>query len=199
MTAAAMPEPDLPLLAARAELISRAEPTLDWLDCIRNNAIDLPTVCRFAGLIAVTHCVFFNHHRFDFADPAEREAQPAAVIEALGDDGETVIDLLAWPIDAPSRFGSLFGDVSMLGAERVDNPASYYAGQHLQIYKTPLRWLQAGCAGAVIVDPHGARIALRRAVGPIAGEDIDHARAIQKLTRLPPQRVLAPLRRRTAA
>jgi hypothetical protein len=199
MTAAAMPEPDLPLLAARDELLLRADPTLDWLDYTRNNAIDIPTVRRFAGLIAVTHCVFFDHHRFDFADPAEREAEPAAVIEALGDDGETVIDLVAWPIDAPGRFASLFGDVSMLGAERVDNPASYFAGQHLQIYKTPLRWLQAGCAGAVIVDPHGARIALRRAVGSIAGEDIDHARAIQKLTRLPPQRVLAPLRRRAAA
>ena len=54
-----MPDPDLPLLAARAELICRAEPTLDWLDCVRHNAIDLATVCRFAGLIAVTHCVFF--------------------------------------------------------------------------------------------------------------------------------------------
>ena len=38
-----MPDPDLPLLAARAELICRAEPTLDWLDCVRHNAIDLAT------------------------------------------------------------------------------------------------------------------------------------------------------------
>lgn len=185
---------DLPLLAARAELLCRAEPTIDWLDYVRNNAIDLPTVCRFAGLIAVTHCVFFDHGRFDFADPAEREAEAAAVIEALGDDGETVIDLVAWAVEQPGRFARLFGDVAVLGADRVGNPASYFAGQHLQIYKTPLRWLQAGCAGAVVIDPHGARIVLRRAVGPIAGEDIQHARALQKLSHMLASRVLAPLR-----
>ena len=186
--------PDLPLLAARAELVSRANPTLDWLDYTRNAGLDIPTVCRFAGLIAVTRCVFFDHCRFDFADPAEREAEAAAVIEALGDDGETVIDLVAWAIDAPDRFASLFGDVSMLGDDRVDNPASYFGGAHLQLFKTPLRWLQASCNGAVVIDPHGARIVLRRAGGPIAGEDIQHARALQKLSHMPAARVLAPLR-----
>jgi hypothetical protein len=184
---------DLPLLSARAELNRRGDPHIDWLDYVRNNAIDIATVCRFAGLIAVTHCVFYGR-RFDFADPGEREAEPAAVIEALGDDGETVVDLVAWPLEAPDRFASLFGDVLLLGADRVGNPATYFAGQHLQLFKTPLSWLQADCAGAVIINPHGARFVLRRAVGPIAGEDIDHARAIQKLTHLPPQRVLAPLR-----
>jgi len=185
---------NLTLLAARAELLCRAEPTMDWLDYVRNNQIDIPTVCRFAGVVAVTHCVFYDHRRFDFADPAEREAEPAAAIVAMGDDGATMIDLVAWPIEAPGRFGSLFGDVAALGADRVGNPASYFAGQHLQIYKTPLRWLQGGCSGAVVIDPHGARIVLRRAVGPIAGEDIHHARALQKLSHLPASRVLAPLR-----
>ena len=185
---------DLPLLAARAELNRRGEPTIDWLDYVRNSAIDIATVCRFAGMLAVTHCVFYDHRSFDFADPAEREAEPAAVIEALGDDGETVVDLVAWPLEAPDRFCSLFGDVSMLGADRVGNPATYFGGAHLQLYKTPLRWLQAGCARRG--DHRSARRAVRAAagVGPIAGEDIDHARAIQKLTQLPPQRVLAPSR-----
>src|SRR6476620_9972404 len=83
------PVVDLPLLAARAELNRRGDPTVDWLDYIRNNAIDVPTVGRFAGVLAVTHCVLDDHRRFDFADPAEREAEPAAVIEALGEDGAT--------------------------------------------------------------------------------------------------------------
>lgn len=185
---------ELPLLAARAELCRRGEPHIDWLDYVRNSAIDIPTVARFGGLIAVTHCIFFDHGQFDFADPAEREAEAAAVIEALGDDGATVIDLVAWAIGEPGRFASLFGDVSVLGADRVGNPASYFGGQHLQIYKSPLRWLQAGCNGAVVIDPHGARIVLRRAGGPIAGEDIQHARALQKLSHIPASRVLAPLR-----
>lgn len=184
---------DLALLAARAELNGRAEPTIDWLDFIKNNAIDIPTVCRFAGVLAVTHCIFYGR-RFDFVDPCEREAEPAAVIEALGDDGETVVDLVAWPLEAPDRFCSLFGDVSVLGADRIGNPATYFVGAHLQLFKSPLRWLQAGCEGAVIIEPHGARFVLRRAIGPIAGEDVDHARAIQKLTHFPPRRVLAPLR-----
>ena len=52
---------------------------------------------------------------------------------------------------------------------------AYFGGAHLQIYKTPLRWLQSGCAGAAIIDPNGARFVLRRAIGPVAGEDLDHA------------------------
>lgn len=189
-----MSDPNLPLLSARAELNCRAEPTVDWLDYVRNNAIDLATAARFASLLAVTHCIFYTHHRFDFADPAEREAEAAAIIEALGEDGETVVDLVAWPIAAPGRFASMFGNVSLLGVDRIANPATYFGDQHLQLFKSPLRWLQAGCTGAVIVDPHGARFVLRRALGPIAGEDLDHARAIQKLTHFPPRRVLAPLR-----
>jgi hypothetical protein len=106
---------DLPLLAARAELNRRGDPTIDWLDYIRNAGLDVPTICRFAGLLAVTHCIFYDHGRFDFADPAEREAEAAAVIEALGDDAATTIDLVAWPIEAPDRFGALYGDVSLLG------------------------------------------------------------------------------------
>jgi hypothetical protein len=188
------PAIDLPLLAARTELNRRAEPTVDWLDYIRNTGIDVPTVRRFAGVLAVTYCIFYDHRRFDFADPGEREAEPAAVIAALGDDAETVIDLVAWPIAEPDRFASLFSDVAVLGADRVANAASYFGGQHLQLYKTPLRWLQAGCNGAVVIDPHGGRFVLRRALGPVAGEDIDHARAIQKLSRLPPGRILAPVR-----
>jgi hypothetical protein len=189
-----MSDPDLPLLAARAELNCRGNPTIDWLDYVRNNALDVATVCRFAGLIAVTHCVFYDHRRFDFADPGEREAEAAAVIEAFGQDAEKVIDLVAWPLAAPGRIATLFGEAMLLGVDRIANPATYYASQHLQVFKTPLSWLQAGCAGSVIIDPHCARFVLRSALGPIAGEDLDHARAIQKLTHFPAHRVLAPLR-----
>jgi hypothetical protein len=193
-----MTGPDLPLLAARAKLLCRAEPTLTWLDYVRNSAIDLPTVGRFAGLIAVTPCVFYDHGRFDFVLPKDRDAEPAAVIEALGVDSATVIDLVAWPVEAPDRFCSLFGDALLLGVDRVGNAATYFDGQPLQIFKTPLAWLQARCIGAVIIEPNGAGQVLRNALGRVAGEDIHHARAIQKLTQLPPQSVLAPLRRRAA-
>jgi hypothetical protein len=115
------------------------------------------------------------------------------VIEALGQDAESIVDLCAWPVGSPDRFATCFGAAALLGADRVTNPATYYAGQHLQIYRTPLGWLRAGCAGAVILDPIAARFALSHARGPIAGEDLEHAKAIQKLTRFPAARVLAPL------
>ena len=197
-----MTDPDFPLMAARAELVARGDPHHWWLDYIRSQRLDVPIIARFAGMIAVTACLFYDHGRFDFALLRDREASASAVIEALGVDAATTIDLIAWPLDAPDRFARLFGDALLLGFDRVTNPASYFGGAHLQLYKTPLAWLQAGCNGAVIIDPHGAPLVLRGALGRVAGEDIHHARAIQKLTQLPPQRVLAPLspsRRRKAA
>jgi hypothetical protein len=190
-----LPDIDLAMMAARAELVRRGDPHQWWLEYVRGQGLDVPTVSRFAGMIAVTACIFEdNPRRFEFCLPKDREAEPAAVIEALGDDAETVIDLVAWPLHAPDRFASLFGDVVMLGADRIANAASYFGGAHLQIFKTPLSWLRAGCTGAVVIDPHGAGIVLRRAVGPIAGEDLQHARALQKLSSLSASRVLAPLR-----
>ena len=132
--------------------------------------------------------MFYDHGRFDFTYPKEREAEPAAVIEALGADAATCIDLVAWPLHAPERFASLFGDVVLLGIDRVGSAATYFGGQPLQLYRTPLAWLQAHCRGAVIINPHGAPLVLQNALGRVAGEDIDHARTIQKLTRLPPAR-----------
>lgn len=188
------PEPDFLMMAARAELIRRGEPHHWWCDYIRQTGLDVPTVSRFAGLIAVTACVFYDHGRFDFVAPKDREAEPAAVIEALGADAATCIDLVAWPLHAPERFATLFGEALLLGIDRVGNAASYFSGQPLQLYKTPLAWLQASCRGAVIIEPHGASQVLCHALGRIAGEDIPHAIAIQNLTHLPPRQVLVPRR-----
>ena len=188
------PDPDLALMAARAELVARGDPHEWWLDYIRSERLDVPTVARFAGMIAVTACVFYDHGRFDFVLPKDREAEPAAVIEALGADAATPIDLIAWPLHAPDRFASLFGDALLLGIDRVGNAATYFAGQPLQLFKTPLAWLQARCRGAVIIEPYGGSEVLQRALGRVAGEDIAHARTIQKLTRLPPRQVLVPRR-----
>src|SRR6478609_5693822 len=124
------PDPDF-LMAARAELVARGEPHQWWCDYIRDQRLDLPTVARFAGMIAVTACVFYDHRRFDFVLPKDREAEPAAVIEALGVDAATCIDLVAWPLHAPERFCSLFGDVMLLGIDRVGNAATYFGGAHL--------------------------------------------------------------------
>ena len=62
-------DPDLALMAARAELVARGDPHQWWLDYIRSERLDVPTVARFAGMIAVTACVFYDHGRFDFCLP----------------------------------------------------------------------------------------------------------------------------------
>ena len=169
---------DVELLLARAELYERADPTAQWLAYIKAERIDARDCCPHCGLLAVTPCAFFSS-RFDFAAPDEADAEPAAVIECLGDDGATIIDLCAWPLADPTRFAIMFGTAFALGIERVDNPATYFAGQHLQLYRTPLRWLQAGCDGAVILDQASAHLWLSRALGNVAGEDREHAEAIR--------------------
>ena len=186
--------PDLPLIAAGAELFCRAEPTLDGFI---TSGITRSTLRPSAALPACSRsrlAFSIDHGRFDFADPAEREAEPAAVIVALGDDADTPIDLVAWPLDAPGRFASLFGDVLMLGADRVGNPASYFAGAASANLQDA-----AALAASRLHRRGGDRSAWRQdrsaaCLGPIAGEDIHHARALQKLSHMPAGRVLAPLR-----
>ena len=167
----------LALLDARVELYARADWSPDSAAYIRANQIDIVACYRFCGIVAVTPCAFYAR-RFDFAHYDEPDAEPAAVIEVIGQDAETVIDLCAWPLNSPDHFASGLGAAALLGTDRVTNPATYYAGQFLQVYRTPLAWLQAGCAGAVILDPIEARFALSHARGPIAGEDLDHAERI---------------------
>jgi hypothetical protein len=182
----------LALLDARTELYLRADWSPNWAAYVRANQLDIMACYRFCGIIAVTSCAFYGQC-FDFADCDEPDAEPAAVIEVLDQDAETIVDLCAWPLSAPDRFATGFGAAALLGADRVTNAATYYAGQFLQAYRTPLAWLRAGCAGAVILDPIAARFALSRARGPIAGEDLEHAEQIQRLTLFPAARILAPL------
>ena len=139
-------------MAARAELVARGDPHQWWLDYIRSERLDVPTVARFAGMIAVTACVFYDHGRSISCLPKEREAEPAAVIQVLGyrcRHAHRPGGLAAGTRRIASA--SLFGDVLLLGIDRVGNAATYFAGQPLQLFKTPLAWLQAGCRGAVIV------------------------------------------------
>jgi hypothetical protein len=186
---------NLPLLAARDDLYSRAGPTPEWFDYTKANGIDPKTCYPFCGLLAVTACVFFSG-RFQFAGVNEDDAETSAVIECLGEDAETILDLCAWPFSDPARFATMFCTALALGIDRIANPASYFLGRHLQLHRTPLRWLQADCDGAVILDHATAHLWLNRALGPVAGEDREHAEAIRRAAvppHLPASQILAPL------
>jgi hypothetical protein len=116
------------------------------------------------------------------------------VIEVLGEDDETVIDLCAWPLNRPSTFGTVLG-CDALGMARVVNPATWAFGEVLKIHKTPLDWIKAGCSGCCILNHRHAACWLREALGPIAVEDIEHARqldAVLNLRQFPRPQILVP-------
>jgi hypothetical protein len=182
----------LTLIDARVDLYARADWSPAWQQYVTTNAIDIIHAYKFCGIIAVTRVEFLGRGRFEFSGDGEL----AAVVECLDYDAETPIDLCAWSVAEPSRFATLLGSADALGIDQVENPATFFLGQHLQLRRTPLKWLQAGCTGAVILRPETAPRWLGAAPGRIAGEDLAHARQIARLVYpiVLPEKILAPLR-----
>ena len=81
-----------------------------------------------------------------------RGGRLAAVCEVLGADGETIIDILAWSLTDPTRWWTAIGAAVAIGEAATANPATYIADQPLRLHRTPLAWLQAKCAGSVLLD-----------------------------------------------
>ena len=70
-----------------------------------------------------------GYGRFDFgtvgSDPL------GLVVEAIGEDGETPDDLIAWPVNDPATVLSMHGRVGILGLWHAFNPATYLMGKPL--------------------------------------------------------------------
>jgi hypothetical protein len=180
-----------PLQELRAEFYEQADASAEWLDYIHAEHLDLDPIAAQAGVLAVCRVAFLPGRRFDFAE----EGVPSAVIEALDEDGETVLDLVAWPLHEPHTVATALGRAGGLGLCQVQNPASYFGNKPLPVWRTPLAWLKAGCCGAVVLDPRSAPGWLSDAPGLIAGEDIHHARELARILHpfVDPSRVVAPL------
>jgi hypothetical protein len=80
------------------------------------------------------------------------DGEPSAVIEVLDDDGATVLDLVAWPLNAPGAFATAVGNADLLGAP---NMRGRYPSP-LAVHRTPLDWLKADCQGCVVINPEFA-------------------------------------------
>lgn len=175
-----------------SDFYGRADPSRELLAYMRREALPMAELYAFAGMIAVAHVRFFPGRRFDFDD----EGMPAVVIEALGQDAETVEDLVAWPLDRLDKFATALGRVRGLGVDQVRDPATYAVGKPLHVHRTPLGWLQSGCRGVVILEPTTAVWWLGDALGAVAGEDAAHAREIGCLLHpyVEPRHVLFPVR-----
>lgn len=188
----------LDIMEARAELYSLAWFTRDFAAYVRHHNLDIEQVAGFAGGHGIIDVVDCGAGRFDWTAPGD--PFPAFVCEAYAEDGETTIDLVAWPISRPGTVLSMFGNAAWLGAWAAWNPASYCFGKALTIHKTPLDWLKSGCTGAAVVNPRLAARELIDLPGPIAAQDKQHGRELLAMAQalVNRNRILVPTERRAA-
>jgi hypothetical protein len=168
-----------PLRLARGELDHRAAtPSRQHVHYWREHRLDPAMVAGFAGLLAVLPMRVFPQERFDFGEDGD---PLGAVVEAFDEDGETVLDLVAWPIAEPERVLSMFGRAPVLGMWAAMDPATFIFDRPLMVHRTPLDWLKSGCHGCAIVVPRLAARLFVELPGQIAAQDMPHARELRAL------------------
>lgn len=140
----------------------------------------IDAACTHAGFLAATNVAWLDSGRFSLA--AHIGGQPnALVFQALESNGTVIGDFVAVSLQEPDRHAVLFGCYPVLGAASVVNPASYFGGDPLPIYRAPFTWLRAGCRGAVVLSRCGATEVFGRAAGDFLAEDESHGRELVEL------------------
>jgi hypothetical protein len=167
------------LLAARSEFYERSQVTAEFLHYVGRHGLALGRISGFAGAAGILPVVDCGGGRFDWDAPGDMIQ--AFICEAYAEDGESVIDLVAWPLDRPEHVMTMFGRAPLLGLWEVMNPATYYGGKPLRMHRTPLEWLQSGCRGAAIVRKEAAAPILFGLDGAIAAADQSHARELHEV------------------
>jgi len=160
----------------------RIERRLETIAYREREGINLHAVAPHCGPLAVCPITLLSNRRFDLPDHGA-DAVEGCIIEALGADGESVIDLCAWPISDPSDVCSLCGVAPMVGLSNTLNSSTYFLGHPLVVHRNPLDWLRADCHGAAVVVPQlAARVLLEIADigGRVGAEDFDHARELRR-------------------
>jgi len=90
-----------------------------------------------------------------------------------------LIDLIAWQ-PRTGKLASWRGQAFCLGdLDSVFNPATYFAGDTLHVYETPLQWLLAERVGIVIVRPDLAHAYLANCQRLVCS-DAGHARQVER-------------------
>lgn len=178
--------PRLAATLAAHRLFASAEPDPTGWAVLKANGVDLDTVTNLAGPI-VRSLVTFWDGRFEY-DYAFGEI--AFVIAVHGEDAETVVDLCAWSARDPATFGTMFG-AGILGIDSLMNPASYI-GRPCMLFGSPLAWLRANCAGAVVLDFNGVRAALGAAPGVLTTDSLELAESLVRSGIVPARKVVVP-------
>jgi hypothetical protein len=166
-----------PLQELRSEFYDGVELANERFELVRREKLDPVTIAAHAGVLVVRPVKFYQNRTFDLAT----NGCLAVVIEAFDVDDETVLDLVAWPLERPHQFATALGRARGLGLQCVLNPASYFGGKPLQVHQTPLAWLKAGCEGVVILREESAFSWLAAARGNLAAANFDHGRELARL------------------
>lgn len=104
-------------------------------------------------------------------------------IGILVEDRAGPIDVAFWHARS-GRTATLLNYGFALGEELIDNPGIYAFGGALQVWRTPLQWLQAGRTGIVILKPAMAWYRLLH-IQRIEARDHQHASHLKRLLRPP--------------
>ncbi len=139
----------------------------------RENGIDPAMVTNLTGP-AVRLSLTIDDDGYIVADELGDQCLAFVV---TGEDDETELDIVAFCIQDPERFGTFLNQAGLCGTSAVLNPASFYSGP-CPLWSTPLRWLQAGCQGGCVLDADLARPVLSKAPGKLLVESLDNARAL---------------------
>ncbi len=180
---------------ARSEFYERADRRLfcpKYAEYVRTHRLDVDRIRAFAGLSSVMPIVDCGKGRFDFV--GHGEPVEAFVVDVLDFDGETHLDIAAWPLDDPGHVLTMFARAPLMGMWAALNPATYYLGKALVIHRTPLEWLTSGCSGAAVLVPQLAARLLIDLPGPVAARDMAHGRELLALAEsvVDPRRILVP-------
>ncbi len=174
----------LDLLQVRASLAATGHLSTAYA---RRHSIELAAIEVRAGIPVLAALRYQPDRSFDLDG-----GTLSIVIEARGENLDEVLDLVAWPLEKPAKFARLYGRAAVLGGAALIGDG--FDDGPLRVHRTPLAWLQSGCAGVVLLDPARGILVLRDAPGRIAAEDDAHAAELAGLmvASLPLARIVVP-------
>jgi hypothetical protein len=173
------PVVDLSVMAAQAHFYARAWAHPEYAAYLRRHRINVERISSYAGATGMMSIVDCGNGRFDWCGGGE--VTTGFICEALDEDCEAVVDLVAWPVDRPRHLLTMFGRASLLGLWEAQNPATYYLDQPLRMHREALGWLQSGCKGAAVAHEVRAARILIDLPGKIAAEDWKHKRELERI------------------
>ena len=94
-------------------------------------------------------------------------------------DGAALVDLCAWRPQKPEQWAQRLDVGFALGDDAV-KAALWSPETPLQLFPSPMRWLQTGAVGACILRPSEAWFELRE-LSAVVAVDIEHGNAVDRM------------------